>query len=210
MQCLYLKTPSTADEWGIIAKKCNERWDFPNCLGAIDGKHVVMQPPPEAGSQFFKYKLTHSIVLLAVAGPDYECLFADIGTNGRVSDGGVWNKSMIAQMIENEQIELPPAKCLPFGSKKLPHVFVADDAFALKRYLMKPYPQNGLDGTKKKYNYRHSRARRIVENLFGIIANRWRVFRSIILLPPSTIERLVLAALVLHNYLRQSQSRTIY
>ena len=99
MQCFYLKTPSTADEWEIIAKKFNERWDFPNCFGAIDGKHVVMQPPSEAGSQFFNYKLTHSIVSLAVAGPDYECLFADIGTNGRVSDGGVWNKSKIALMI---------------------------------------------------------------------------------------------------------------
>ena len=52
--------------------------------------------------------------------------------------------------------------------------------------------------------------RRIVENLFGIVANRWRVFRSIILLPPNTIEKLVLAALTLHNYLRQSDSRNIY
>ena len=210
MQSMYLKTPSTADEWERISSKFNERWEFPNCLGAIDGKHVVMQPPPESGSQFFNYKHTHSLVLLAIAGPDNECLFADIGTNGRVSDGGVWNKSKIAQMIENKQIELPADRCLPFGSKKLPHVFIADDAFALKRYLMKPYPQNGLDDTKKIYNYRHSRARRIVENLFGIVANRWRVFRSIILLPPDTIEKLVLAALKLHNYLRQSHSRNMY
>ena len=130
MQSMYLKTPSTADEWERISSKFNERWEFPNCLGAIDGKHVVMQPRPESGSQFFNYKHTHSLVLLAIAGPDYECLFADIGTNGRVSDGGVWNKSKIEQMIENKQIELPADRCLPFGSKKLPHVFIADDAFA--------------------------------------------------------------------------------
>ena len=155
------------------------------------------------------YLKTPSLVLLAIAGPDYECLFADIGTNGKVSDGGVWTKSKIAQMIENKQIQLPADRCLPFGSKKLPHVFIADDAFALKRYLLTPYPQNGLDDTKKMYTYRHSRARRIVENLFGIAANRWRVFRSSILLPPNTIEKLVLAALTLHKYLRQSHSRNI-
>jgi hypothetical protein len=50
-----------------------------------------MQPPANAGSFFYNYKHTHSIVLMAVAGPDYGCIYADVGTNGRVADGGVWN-----------------------------------------------------------------------------------------------------------------------
>ena len=33
----------------------------------------------------------------------------------------------------------PPPKCLPNGDTEVPHVFVGDDAFALKRYMMKPY-----------------------------------------------------------------------
>lgn len=44
-------------------------------------------------------------------------------------------------------------KCLPFGFKKVPHVIVADDAFALKTYIMKPYPQKGLIEDKRIYNY---------------------------------------------------------
>ena len=72
--------------------KFEEKWNYPHCLGAIDGKHVVMQCPAKARSYYYNYKNTHSIVLMAVAGPDYECLYADLGTNGRVSDGGVWNK----------------------------------------------------------------------------------------------------------------------
>ena len=40
-----------------------------------------MQPPPSSGSYYFNYKHTHSVVLLAVVGPDYECIYADIGTN---------------------------------------------------------------------------------------------------------------------------------
>ena len=149
-----------------------ERWNFPNCLGAIDGKHVVMQSPANAGSQYFNYKGTNSIVLMAVAGPNYECLYANVGTNGRISDGGVWNKCGLAKSIGDETILLPPPQCLPFGVKELPYVFVADDAFALKKNVMKPYPQSGLTQDKRVYNYRLSRARRIVENLFGIIASR--------------------------------------
>ena len=98
---LYLKVPSSAEEWLEIAEKFSERWQFPNCLGAIDGKHIVMQPPPEAGSYFYNYKHTHSIVLLAVAGPDYECTYVDVGTNGRVSDGGIWNKCSLSKAIDN-------------------------------------------------------------------------------------------------------------
>eukprot|EP00795_Rhopilema_esculentum_P005764 gene5764-11043_t len=166
--------------------------------------------PPDAGSHYYNYKHTHSIVLLAVAGPDYECVYADIGTNGRVSDGGVWNKCSLSRGIESGKICLPGPKNLPLGVEKVPYVFVGDDAFALKPYLMKPYPQCGLTNDKRIYNYRHSRARRISENLFGIIANRWRVFRSVILLPPESISTITMATLTIHNFLRKSQSRKIY
>ena len=116
---------------------------------------------------------------------DYGCLYADIATNRRVSDGGVWSKCSLANNLANENaLSLPPPKCLPFGMKKVSYVLAGDNAFALKPYLMKPYPQSGLTEDRRIYNYLQSRARRISENLFGIIANRWRVFRSVILLPP--------------------------
>ena len=206
----YLKVPETNEEWLEVAARYEEKWNYPNCLGAIDGKHIIMQPPPNAGSHYYNYKNTNSIVLMAVAGPDYECIYADVGTNGRVSDGGVWNKCGLSQAIDEGAISLPPPKCLPFGVTEVPRVFGGDDAFALKKHMMKPYPQNGLTEDKRIYNYRHSRARRLSENLFGIMANRWRVFRSVLVLPPDTIQSLVMAALVLHNYLRRSSSRNTY
>lgn len=76
-----------------------------------------------------------------------------MGTNRRVSDGGAKNKCGLAQTIKDGSVALPAHKCLPFGFKKVPHVIVADDAFALKTYIMKPYPQKGLIEDKRIYNY---------------------------------------------------------
>ena len=89
MAPLYLKTPRSQEEWESIAQDFENKWQFPNCTGAIDGKHLVMQPLPEAASRYYNYKHAHSITLLAVVGPNYEFIYADVGTNGWVSDGVV-------------------------------------------------------------------------------------------------------------------------
>ena len=150
-----MKVPSTEEEWATIALEFEQRWQFPNCIGAIDGKHVVMRPPPGCGSHYYNYKHTHSIVLMAVAGPNYEVLYADIGTNGRISDGGVWNKCGLLKSLEDGSLNIPASKPLPFGTDPVPHVLVGDDAFALRPFLMKPYPQRNLTIERRIFNYRY-------------------------------------------------------
>ena len=88
-----MPTPSNHVEWSRSAVEISLKWQFPNCIGAIDDKHVVICPPSGFGSFCYNYKGTHSVVLMAIAGPNYEWLYANIGTNGRASDGGVWNKT---------------------------------------------------------------------------------------------------------------------
>ena len=198
---VFVKTPSSEQEWLEISKKFETRWNYPHALGAIDGKHVTIRKPSNAGSYYYNYKHTHSIILLAIAGPEYECLYADVGSNGRVNDSGVWNKSSLLQAIQNGSVKLPKDDALPVNGVIAPYVFVGDDAFALKKFMMKPYPQQNLTADKRVYNYRHSRARRISENLFGILANRWRIFLTTINLEPKHVENIVLSALALHNML---------
>ena len=60
------------------------------------------------------------------------------------------------------------------------------------------------------YCFRPSRARRLAENLLGILANRWRVFCSTIALSPKFVSDLAFATLVLHNFLRSGRYRQIY
>ena len=136
---MYLKFSSTHEEWSNITDQFERCRNFSNCVGAIDGKHIVIQLPANPGSYYYNYKHNNSIVLMAVAGPDYECIYADVGTNGRISGGGLWKKCSLSRGLEDGSVSLPPPKCLPFGVAQLPHVFVGDDVFALKKNVMKPY-----------------------------------------------------------------------
>ena len=70
----FIKMPSTEREWQEIARKFKQRWDFPNGIGTIDGKRVLIKQPTNSGSHFFDYKRNNSIVLLAAFGPDYKCI----------------------------------------------------------------------------------------------------------------------------------------
>ncbi|KAL7404614.1 hypothetical protein ABVT39_017159 [Epinephelus coioides] len=44
----YMPVPSTED-WRAISANFYDRWNFPNCLGSINRKHVVIQAPKNTG-----------------------------------------------------------------------------------------------------------------------------------------------------------------
>ena len=126
-------------------------------------------------------------------------MYADVRSNGWVYNSGIWNKSSLLRGIQDGSVKLP-------GDKKLsnwevfPYVFLRDDAFALKSFL-KPFIQQGLTGERRVYDYRNSRVRRISENLFGILATRWKIICTHINLEPKYVKEVILAALILYNML---------
>ena len=139
----FIKVPSTETEWLDIFKRFEEKWNFPHALGAIDGKHVRIQMPKNDGSFYYNYKHTHSIILMTIAGPEYECLYADVGSNGRVNNSRIWNKTSLLQGTQGGSVKLPNDEKLPNG-EITPYVLLGDDVFALKRFMMEPFPQQGL------------------------------------------------------------------
>ena len=112
--------------------------------------------------------------------------------------------------LENNTLNLPKPLFIDSNSK-ITYVCVGDDAFPLTTYMMKPYPQKDLSIDKKIFNYRLSRARRISENAFGILAARWRVFCKPFALHPEKVKIITFSILILHNWLRsEPNSGKIY
>lgn len=208
----YLQTPSTAEEWRRISRGFDTKWNFPHALGALDGKHVVMEAPANTGSLYFNYKKTFSVVLLGMADYDYNFTYIDVGCQGRISDGGVFRNSTLFRSLNNNTLNLPEDEPLPSGDVNLPYVIVGDDAFPLTHYLMKPYSGEHQQGSSKRvFNYRLCRARRIIENVFGILTSVFRVFKKPLTVEVGTVIPVILACVVLHNYLRRNKtSRSIY
>ena len=203
----YLKVPDSVVLWKNVARQFEDMWNFPHCVGALDGKHVL-QAPQNCGSDWFNYKHTPSIVLLAVCNAVYEFLLVDIGDAARQSDGGVYNNSSLGYAIDNNMLSIPEPE--PINgydtAKQFPYVFVADDAFQLKNNMVKPYSRCNLDHEKNIFNCRISRARRIIENKFGIAALRFRIFRRPIIAKVETVVGITKAVVALHNFLMRTRS----
>lgn len=199
--------PNNESGWKNIAADFYEKWNFPDCLGAIDGKHIVIQCPANSGSEYYNYKETFSIVLMAIVNSNYDFIYVDIGSQGRISDGGVLRNTQFFKKLETNELLIPQEGILPNTNVSLPYVFVTDGAFALSKNIMKPYSGVHENGNCKRiFNYRLSRARRVVENVFGIMTSVFRVFRGAILLEPEKVRDVTMTCVLLHNFLRKSRS----
>lgn len=141
---------------------------------------------------------------MVIVGPEYKILAADVGMNGRMSDGGNWSRNKFRSLLEDPQnpLNIPEPRPLPGRTLPVPFVAVGDDAFSLTTYLLKPYPESSLKTEQRIFNYRLSRMRRISENVLGIMAQKWQVLRNVIRLEPEKVTTIVLAIMVLHNFMR--------
>lgn len=120
----------------MIYNYYNDLWQFPNCCGAIDGKHVRIQCPKKAGSPYYNYKQFHSIVLLAIIDARYRFIAIDVGSYGRQGDASIFEKSTMAEYINNATFNIPPAMILPGTEVSQPCVILADSAFSLTTNIM--------------------------------------------------------------------------
>ena len=127
-----------------------------------------------------------------------------------MNDTGVWNSSDLREKLKDDCLNIPAPTPLPLGYISILYVFVGDDALALKSYMIKPYPQTNLTPEKRVYNYHYSRARRISGNLFGTVANKWRIFQQPLNLSPEKARTITTCSLVLHNFLQKSLSKNDY
>uniref|UniRef100_A0A1E1XIP8 DDE Tnp4 domain-containing protein n=1 Tax=Amblyomma aureolatum TaxID=187763 RepID=A0A1E1XIP8_9ACAR len=197
----FMKVP-TGEDWCQIADGFEEHWQFPNCVGAIGGRHVTIATPCQSGDGYLNQKNTSSVVLLAAVDSSCKYILVDVCTESRQPGSNIFEDSEFGKALCSSALGIPSTASLPSTDGTLaPYVFMGDNAFSPRKDLLSPFPEGQVEDEKTIFNYRLNRARRCAENAFGLTAARWRVLLRTINLKPSNIDYVIKAACMLHNFL---------
>ena len=144
--------PPTSEKWVEISQRFENVANFPNCIGALDGKHVRIEKPTRSGSLFYNYKDYFSNVLMAICDADYCFIYVDVGSYGGNCDANVFRNCQFWDRMNEGTLEIPGPKSLPgTNGPALPHVIVADEGFGLSDHIMRPYAKKKTLLIKRKF-----------------------------------------------------------
>ena len=129
-----------------MAKHYQALWNFPHSVGAIDGKHVVLQCPRNSASEYFNYKNAFSIVLFVLVDANYNFMFVDAGCQGRISDSGVFTNTELYEKLETKTLRFPQPAPLYGRERSVPYFFYWRWSFFFKRESYE-----SLSGTTSKW-----------------------------------------------------------
>ncbi|XP_072395376.1 uncharacterized protein [Diabrotica undecimpunctata] len=126
---LTLVIPQPTEEmFKTTSRKYRSPWDFPNSVGAIDGKHIGIKAPKNSGSNSFNYKEFFLVVMLAIVDADNKFVAVDIGSYGREGDAGIYSKSRSGQKILQKEFYNRSPQPLPGMNILVSHVILGDEA----------------------------------------------------------------------------------
>jgi len=114
----------TTEQWLKISSEFLERSNFPNLIGAVDGKQVEIINPE--GSLFFGYKGYSCIQLMAVVDADYRFIYVSIGAYGKDCDSKVFSNCSFWKNLISNKLQLPEPRPLPGTTTPLPFFLVGD------------------------------------------------------------------------------------
>ena len=174
------------------------RWGFPQTVGAIDGTHIPIMCPLDSGTDYYNRKGFYSMLIQAVV--DFRGIFIDvnIGWPGKVHDARVFANSTLYQKGSNGT--LFPDWSQTINGISVPLLILGDPAYPLLPWLMKPYIENARSTPEERnFNYRHSRARMVVENAFGRLKGRWRCILKRADFHILNVPNVIASCVVLHN-----------
>jgi hypothetical protein len=171
LQSLNMPQP-TVEKFKKTAAKYHSIWNFPQCLGAIDGKHVRIICPAHAETKYFNCKSYYSILLPEEADATCEFTIIDVGGYDMQSDRDTFRSSRVFQVMRNKNLNIPPDESLPCANISVPYVFVADDEYPLLDNLLKSYSGENLAPDDVYFNTQLCKCRKTIESAFGILYSK--------------------------------------
>ncbi|KAG6514630.1 hypothetical protein ZIOFF_024999 [Zingiber officinale] len=178
----------------------NEPWKwFKGCLGALDGTYVNVHVPSLEKGKYITRKGTIAVNVLGVCDKDMNFVYALIGWEGSAADARVLRDAL----TRDDTLKVPRG-----------HYYLCDNGYANVEGFLTPYRRVryhrdawgnravGPQNYKELFNWRHSQARNVIERAFGLLKKRWAILRSPSFYPLKTQNRIILACMLLHNFIR--------
>ncbi|XP_073822231.1 uncharacterized protein [Musca autumnalis] len=192
---IYLREP-TSEEYVQIAQEFNASRQVPNCIGVVDGKHIVLKKPRRTVLEELNYTNMNSLVVMAACDANHIIRSATVTVEP--------HQSTFAKGIMNNTLPLPPNFPLPDdGSTDFPYYYIGSTSFPLRTNLMCPFDSSTTNTSNDKevyFNYRLSLCQSIMENTFIMLSSMWKVLLTTFDLSPLNCESIVMASIVLYNF----------
>jgi hypothetical protein len=193
----FIKFPATPQEIQTTINGFQDKFNYPVCLGALDGTHIPIKPPLGSETDYFNFKKYHSVIMLATVNSDLLFTYVNIGAPGRCNDASIFNRCILSEVIEDP---IYANHFIMVNNTKIQSHLIADSAFALNRTVLKPFADRAdLPKCHSTFNYRLSRARCSVERAFGALKNRFRLLHKKIEFKLCNTTNIIKTAAILHN-----------
>ncbi|CAF2068136.1 unnamed protein product [Rotaria magnacalcarata] len=192
-----VKFPVTNEEIKRTVDGFLNKFDYPMCLGALDGTHISIKPPQGLELDYYNYKKFHSIIMLATVDSNLLFTYVNVGAPGRCNDAYVYSKCQLYDVVQGD---IYSKYYMKVNNTSVQTHLIADSAFPLDRTLMKPYAiQPDMPKENATFNYRLSRCRSTVERAFGILKNRFRCLKKKMEFHMDNTTNIIKTLVVLHN-----------
>ncbi|XP_068692935.1 uncharacterized protein [Montipora foliosa] len=194
----FIKFPKTeAETSGQSIQEFQDISRFPQVVGALDGSHIPIRAPKEDLKEYLNRESFHSIVLQGVAGANGKFLHVSTGYAGSIHDARVLRMISLLLVIGNGDILHSPTRRI--GSTQVKPLIVADPAYKLTTWCLKPFPQaRALSDSQRNFNKSLRSARAVVERAFGLLKGRWCLLNKL----DESVEKMpstIMACCILHN-----------
>lgn len=181
-----------------IVNGFESRWGFPQVAAAIDGSHIPIIKPLNCASDYYNRKGYYSVIVQGLVDDSGQFLNAYIGWPGKCHDARVFHNSTV--YVKGCSGDLFPNWTKLINGVEVPLLVLGDAAYPLLQWLMKPYIETpNSSESVKNFNYRHSRARMVVENAFGRLKGRWRILLKRLDCSLDNVSATVSSCITLHN-----------